>query len=560
MGIEATRIADNQASLAYFVPELIVIAGILFLFLSDIWARRKSLTFQERWQAGSAFVIGALALLALLLGVGSPLGESSEAVSLFNGLMVHDRFAWFFRAFALVTTLVVVPIVPGSRQIDVPRLGEFYALMYCITLGLMTLPGSVDLLMIFLSLELISLMSYILTAYRKGVRLSAEGGLKYVIFGGVASGTMLYGFSLLYGVCGGTTLADLNAGFHDVMKDVYIQDMLGDPTALKVTLAVAVVFVLVGFGYKIAAAPFHLWTPDAYEGAPTPFTAFLSVGPKAAGMAVIIRFFFGVFVDPDPALWTKGIVESITDLPWQEILAILSIATMTVGNLSALTQSQIKRMLAFSSIAHAGYMLMGLAVGTTQGLEAVLVYTVIYLFMNLGAFIVATWVEAQSGSDEIETYRGLAARAPLASLAMAIFLFSLTGLPPLAGFIGKFLLFYAVLAKGGALMWTLALIGALNGAISLYYYARVVKAMYLDAAVEHTRLRLGTTYGLLTLLLLLPTLAFGVYWSPLARLGASALHDPMLSKVRVTRVASLGAAGRAERLTQLAAESRLNAP
>ena len=540
MGIETTRIADNQASLAYFGPELIVIAGILFLFLSDIWARRKSLSFQERWHAISAFVIGALALAVLLLGVGSPLGEGAEAVGLFNGLMVHDNFAWFFRAFALVSTLVVVPIVPGSRQIDVPRIGEFYALMFCITLGLMTLPGSVDLLMIFLSLELISLMSYILTAYRKGVRLSAEGGLKYVIFGGVASGTMLYGFSLLYGVCGGTTLADLNAGFHDVMKDVYIQDMLGDPTALRVTLAVAVVFVLVGFGYKIAAAPFHLWTPDAYEGAPTPFTAFLSVGPKAAGMAVIIRFFFGVFVDPDPNLWSQGIVESVTELPWQEILALLAIATMTVGNLTALTQTSIKRMLAFSSIAHAGYMLMGLAVGTRQGLEAVLVYTMIYLFMNIGAFVVATLVGGRVGAEEIDDYRGLSRRAPLAALAMAIFLFSLTGLPPLAGFIGKFLLFYAVLAKGGTLMWTLALVGGLNGAISLYYYARVVKAMYLDAPVEESRISVGPVFGLVTLLLVVPTLLFGVYWTPLANLGRTALADPMLYKVQTTRVAAAG--------------------
>ncbi len=477
-----------------------------------------------------AVVLGALALLFST--------QNFDATSLFNGLMVHDAFAWFFRAFALISTLVVLTMVPGYHEIPTSRIGEFYALLLTIVLGLLLLPAATDLLMIVLSLELVSLVSYVLTGYRKGNRPSAEGALKYVIFGGVATGTMLYGFSILYGLCGGTSLVALQAGFARTLGDVAIQTTLGDPTALKLALAVAVVFVLVGFGYKIAAVPFHLWTPDAYEGAPTPFTAFLSVGPKAAGLALMIRFFFGVFTTHDPAAWAAGTVHLLGDLPWPTLLALLAMATMTVGNITALRQENIKRMLAFSSIAHAGTMLMGLATATALGIEAVLIYVPIYLFMNLGAFAVITRISTQLGSETIESYRGLGRRAPWAAFTLAAFLFSLTGLPPLAGFIGKFYIFYAVILKGGSLMWILALVGALNGAVSLYYYAKVVRAMYFREAYDAAPISIGWSTGAVATLMLLPTLIFGLYWTPLVDASRAALRDaPLTAQMTGTPIA-----------------------
>ncbi|MDF1565934.1 MAG: NADH-quinone oxidoreductase subunit N [Deltaproteobacteria bacterium] len=514
----AQLIADNQGSFAYVLPEIVVIAGILGLFLLDLFLKKST---AARVIHTAAVVVVLLVATGLLFAM-----RAWEPASLFNGLLVHDAFAWFFRAFALLSTLVVIVMVPDYREIPTSRIGEFYALLLTIVLGLLLLPASTDLLMIVLSLELVSLVSYVLTGYRKGNRPSAEGALKYVIFGGVATGTMLYGFSILYGLCGGTSLVDLQAGFARAMGEV---STLGDPTAIKLALATATVFVLVGFGYKIAAAPFHLWTPDAYEGAPTPFTAFLSVGPKAAGLALMIRFFFGIFTSHDPAAWAAGTVQSLGSLPWMEILALMSMATMTVGNITALRQENVKRMLAFSSIAHAGTMLMGLATGTVLGVEAVIVYAIIYLFMNLGAFAIVSAIGTRLGTETVEGYRGLSQRAPWAAFTLAAFLFSLTGLPPLAGFIGKFYVFYAVILKGGSLMWILALVGALNGAISLFYYAKIVRAMYLEKAVDPTPVRIGWSTAALAGAMLIPTLVFGLYWSPLVDTSREAVREAPLS-------------------------------
>jgi NADH-quinone oxidoreductase subunit N len=528
---DLTAIADNKASFAYVVPEILIVLGICGLFIADIFLRKLGDRRREihTWVS---FGVVAAALVALLLGPGG------QPVSLFNGLMVNDGFAWFFRLFALVTTLVVIPMVPASGQVTTPRTAEFFALMLSITLGLMLLPGATDLLMIFLALELISLVSYALVAYRQGVRISAEGALKYVIFGGVASGTMLFGFSLLYGISGGTDLATIHQAVAGLTGEITLAEAFGDPAAIKITLAVAVVFVLVGFGYKIAAAPFHMWTPDAYEGAPTPFTAFLSVGPKAAGLALMIRFFYGLFGEPGPI--TAGPVAMVSDLPWPTILAVVAIATMTVGNLTALNQNNLKRMLAFSSIAHAGYMLMGLAAGSAEGLQAVIVYAIIYLFMNLGAFAVVTAISAKIGGENVDDYRGLASRSPLSATTLAIFLFSLTGLPPLAGFIGKFLLFYAVISTGGTLMWILAVAGGLNGAVSLYYYARVVKAMFLDKAYDESPVRVRASTGVLAVAMAVPNLILGVWWGPAVDASKRVLQDPLilLNPPRLTDVAA----------------------
>jgi NADH-quinone oxidoreductase subunit N len=275
----------------------------------------------------------------------------------------------------------------------------------------------------------------------------------------------------------------------------------------NVMLVVGIALLIVGFGFKVALAPFHMWAPDVYEGAPTPVTAFLSVGPKAAGFALLLRFFGGAL--PSELGGAAA--------PWPLLLGLVAAATMTLGNLAALQQSNIKRLLAYSSIAHAGYALLALAAGGDDGTRAVLLYLVVYLFMNLGAFVVVIAVGEAGVGAELTAWRGLGRRTPWAAATMAIFLFSLTGIPPLAGFFGKFYVFYALVARGGTFMLTLAVIGILNSAVSLYFYARVVKTMYFDAVEDEAPLALPPLQSGLLALLAAPTLALFLVWSPLGR-------------------------------------------
>jgi NADH-quinone oxidoreductase subunit N len=288
------------------------------------------------------------------------------------------------------------------------------------------------------------------------------------------------------------------------------------------TLSAALFMVFIGFGYKIAAVPVHMWCPDVYEGAPTEITAFLSVAPKAAGFAILIRFFFNLI----PAIPELSIPNSAQFQGyWQTILAIISVLTMTVGNLAALHQTNLKRLLAYSSIAHAGYILMGLVILTSSGMQAIVLYLPIYLFMNMGAFFVVYIIERKTGKVDISEYEGLGWRMPFLGVMMAIFLFSLVGLPPLAGFIGKFYLFAAVI---DAHWYKLAVLGVLNGVISLYYYARIVRAMWLKMPDENCTLNaprstLHAFDAILLLIFVIPVLVLGVWWTPLIQVINKAL-------------------------------------
>jgi NADH-quinone oxidoreductase subunit N len=269
---------------------------------------------------------------------------------------------------------------------------------------------------------------------------------------------------------------------------------------------VGVICVLAGIGYKISAVPFHMWAPDVYEGAPTPVTAFLSVGPKAAGLAMLLRFFYDALGANDVAL---------PGLPWPYVGGIVAAATMTVGNFSALGQKNMKRLLAFSSIAHAGYMLMAFSVFSDLGMRAILFYVTVYCVMNLGAFFVVQVVAEGSGDETISAFEGLSSRSPLLALAMAVFLFSLTGLPPMAGFVGKLYLFASLVKVGGTGYMTLALIGILNSVVSLFYYARVLQAMYLTKAKVESALSVRRTYGVVVGGLAVLTVYLGLAWPPL---------------------------------------------
>jgi NADH-quinone oxidoreductase subunit N len=374
--------------------------------------------------------------------------------------------------------------------------------------------------MIYLAIELVSVPSYVLAGFRRADRRASEAALKYVVFGGVASGVMLFGMSYLFGLTGTTSLAEL------APRLAALEVAPGLPlAAVRFALVVAVVFVLAGVGYKVAAVPWHMWCPDVYEGAPTPFTAFLSVGPKAAGFALALRLFHSAFTMPAAG----PLAESLGGVPWPAVVGVIAAVTMTLGNLAALSQTNLKRLLAYSSIAQAGYTLMGLAAASERGTQAVMIQLVVYLVMNLGAFVVVIRVADATGSEAIQDYRGLARRQPLAAITFAIFLFSLTGLPPLAGFAGKWWLFYAVFERiggpGGSGYALLALCGAINTAISLYYYARVVRAMFLEDLPEGEQIPMPRRLldqvmlgGLATGVLVL-----GVWWTPVIDWTAAAL-------------------------------------
>ena len=499
---------DNIRSLPLFAPELGLVLGILLLIAWDLGNRGH----------GKADGLAAIALVTLAYAGGQAtlyLVKDEPAQLLFGGLLASDRFAHAFRAlFAAVTAIIVVFSAPEQAEIEAGSaaagrgvrpdaqkgIGEFYVLLLTIALGLNMMAMSRNLLMIYLSLELVSIISFILAGYKIDDRKSSEAALKYVIFGGVASGIMLYGMSWLFGLCQSLNLADiskrvvlLSVAEHKVPEVVFV----------------AVVCMLAGFGYKVSAAPFHMWTPDVYEGAPTPVTAYLSVGPKAAGFAILLRFFAD-------ALAARGGLSGTVAAPWTIVGGLLAIATMTLGNLSALGQNNVKRMLAYSSIAHAGYMLLGFCVFNDAGTAAVLFYVATYCVMNLGAFLVVMAVAERSGGDEtIAAFRGLGSRSPVLAICMSVFLFSLTGLPPFAGFVGKFYLFASLLRVGGSWNWLIALIGVINSVVSLFYYARVLKAMYLTPAEKSDTIAVRPAFGATTLMLAVPTLALGVYWGPL---------------------------------------------
>ena len=398
--------------------------------------------------------------------------------------------------------------VHGQKEIDRVHQGEYYALLLTCTLGMFFMASSSNLLMAYLSLEMVSLGSYVLTGFLPHSRRSSEAALKYLIYGGVASGTMIYGMSWIFGMTGSLDYST-------------IQLALSQDGISKAALFIAFIFILAGFGYKIVFFPFHMWSPDVYQGAPTPFTAYLSVASNSAGLAIMIRFFFPGM----SKLIASGDWAFTAGVEWPQVLLALSMLTMTIGNLCALNQRNVKRMLAYSGIAHAGYMMMGLAILNNEGLAAVLFYTVVYMIMNVGAFLVVGMIANVTGDEDIEDYRGLAWRgATVPAVCLAIFLFSLTGLPPFAGFVGKFFLFSAVVKQGGAFA-VLAVVAALNSAVSLYYYAKVVKTMFLDSPTpEDKQVTLAANNFTLLLPLTFLTILFGLYFAPLAQYTSQSLR------------------------------------
>ncbi len=489
----------NLPSFRHLVPENILVLGILALVGLSL-ARRPA----------SRRLAGAIAFLACLAALAATaLTAESQPRVLFHGLLARDLFGDFFKYLGLVTTAFVILVAQRSRDaIDYRNedreAPEFYALLLSAALAVNLMAAASDLLTAYVGLELVSVMSYILAGFTPGSRRSAEAALKYVVYGGVASGAMLYGMSLLYGLAASTDLATIGRAA---------------ATAPALPVLFAAVLCLAGFGFKIAVVPFHMWCPDVYEGAPTPVTAFLSVAPKAGGFALLLRVFGQI----------SGHAQGLADRsPWLLVLLVVAATTMTWGNLAALGQQNLKRLLAYSSIAQAGYVLLGVAAGGVAGQEAVLFYLAVYLFISLAAFTAVAAVADSGGGESVAEYAGLGYRMPLVAFVLSVALFALTGLPPTAGFIGKYYLFAALIERGhnggGAAFYIVAVAAVLNSVVSLYYYARVLRAMYIDSAsATHQTVAVAAVHRVVLVALTVPTILLGVYWSPLRDLVHAAV-------------------------------------
>ena len=421
------------------MPELIIILTFILVVIFDLFD-----SLQKTFTAWITIVGSAIALYVSInmLQIGT---EGTE----FSNMIQVDKYSLFFNVIFLVSTILVVLISMNYLGRQDRRQGEYYLLILLATLGMMLMASGNELIVVFLGLELMSLSLYVLAGYFQRSMASSEAGMKYLLLGAFASGFFLYGIALIYGGAGTTSIPQIASALTENAKS---------PLLLS-----GMFLLVVGFGFKVALVPFHQWAPDVYEGAPTSIAAFISAGPKAAGFAAFLRIF----------------MEALQNLQseWIILITILAALTMTVGNLAAIAQRNIKRMLAYSSIAHAGYVLVGLAAANKDGISGAMFYLLIYCVMNIGAFGVVILARTEDGESlMISDYAGLGFKKPLLALFMTVMLLSLAGFPPTAGFVGKFYIFRSAVEAGQ--IW-LVIIGAINTAISAFYYLRVVVAMYM---------------------------------------------------------------------------------
>jgi len=427
--------------------------------------------------------IGLLSFMSLLGLIVFWLTQSRLSGVTFSGTFVMDSLAWFFKGFFLVVMVFIFVMTQQFFKSLGERRNTFYLLLWLSLIGMCFIASSADFLLMFISIEILTISLYVMTAYLRSDALSIEAGMKYLILGALASGFFLYGMSLLYGATHST---------HFEMIRSFVNTHAMAPMTL---LGLVLIFAAVAF--KIAAVPFHMWVPDVYQGAPTPVTALLSVGSKAAGFVIVIRLFFGIFAGWHPQ--------------WSFVLAILSAITMSYGNLVAMYQTNIKRLMGYSSISHAGFLLMGAAAGSMLGAGAINFYLLGYLFTNLAAFLVIVLFAIAVKSDEIEDYAGLSRRSGILAFTMLLALVSLAGLPPLAGFFGKFTLLMAVIDRGYI---GLALIAGVNIVISLYYYLMIAKRIYVDAPLNSSAIPVSLGMRLMLEVAIFGIVAIGVFQGP----------------------------------------------
>jgi NADH-quinone oxidoreductase subunit N len=469
----------SYPNLGPVTPEIFMTALALILLITDLFAKKK----------------GFLAALSIVGVTGVALSMIGSSGMTFGGMFISDGYSSFFKLIFLVSAILSILISVKYIAIERVNLGEYYSLILLSTVGMMIMASAADLIVLYLGLELMALSTYILAGFIRHDIKSNEAALKYFLLGAFSSAFLLYGISLIYGLTGTTDI-------YAIASYISEKGLSGNPA-----LALSMTLFAVAFGFKIAAAPFHMWAPDAYEGAPTAITAFMSVGPKAAGFAVLGRVFMIAFAS--------------IKLEWSMVLIPLSILSMGIGNIVALAQTNIKRMLAYSSIAHAGYALLGVIVANNEGLSSMMTYLMIYAFMNMGAFAVIIMLRTEGfKGDSITDYEGLAKTHPLLAALMLIFMFSLTGIPPTAGFIGKLYVFMSAINAGYT--W-LVLVAVIFSVISAYFYLRIIMYMYM----REPKIEVATSQsGTLTVALGVTTVAvlvIGVFPSFLVKFAKAAL-------------------------------------
>ena len=485
-------------SIGRFYPEIIIVLTLCVIIVADLINKKEN--HFTGWILMGGFILAGLTTVM----------QFGWSESVFYDMVAVDPFSLFFKVMLLLTGIFIVFFAMNSQDLNdyLPRIGEYYMLLAGMMLGMMLMVSSSNLLLMYLAFEVTSISSYVLVGFTKKSLRSSESSLKYIIYGAVSSGIMLYGLSLLIGITGAVDIYELNSALVSGAEQTLI-------------LNISVLMILVGMGFKIAVVPFHFWAPDVYEGAPVTIASVLAVASKIAAFGMLIRFFSVSFISADGISLT-GIWQSIDGIHWNILLGGMAALAMIVGNLTALRQDNIKRMLAYSSIAHAGYILMGLVILTEQGISSILIYLFIYLFMNLGAFYVAMLFSNKINTESIEGYKGLGHRAPFESIALTIFLVSLTGLPPTGGFVAKLYIFGAAISAGW--IW-LVLIAGITTVISLFYYIRVVRNMFFYEPETKTEPIIYDSGSKVILsLLLIPTLLLGVYFSPLIEFAQRSLQ------------------------------------
>jgi NADH-quinone oxidoreductase subunit N len=461
--------------------------GCWILIFDSLFSNPK----QKRYFA-LVVVAGVICVAVGLYRQQAYLSVNGAPIVAFHGALTIDRFALFFNWVFELATLIVAIVSYNYLEIEGEHHGEYYALMLFAQCGMFFLAAGTDLVTLFIGLELMAICFYVMVGFLRGDKRSNEAAMKYLLLGAFSSGFLVYGFSIMYGLAGSTLLSKVTAAIS--ARDAW------DPV---VFLAMAT--TAVGLLFKISAAPFHMWAPDAYEGAPTTITAYLSVASKAASFAFLLRIFLGPLASARAS--------------WEPLLSVVAVLTMTVGNLAAISQSNIKRLLAYSSISHAGYMLLGLIAGNETGIRGIAVYVLVYAFMNLGAFLVVIAMRRKNIiGEDLDDMAGLMYKSPGYAILMLIFLLSLAGIPPTAGFLGKYYIFLSLIETHH---YALAVIATLYVAVAIYYYFRVVKIMFVGELAE--KAPLATSFGLRVALGItgVMTLAVGVYPEPVLRLAQS---------------------------------------
>jgi NADH-quinone oxidoreductase subunit N len=455
------------------IPEIFLFLWAILIFVIDFIKKEKKHNLAY-WA-----LVGIVITVVLVL--------TSQKGDLFEGMFHSDSFATFFNLIFLLTGfLTIISSVEFTKKLSSHQ-GEYFGLILLSMVGMMFLASAGELLTLYVSLELTTIPLFVLAAYRKDELKSSESGLKYLILGGVSSALLLFGISLIYGLTGTTFLKEVKTAL--IVRTLVTGDV-------GPALVLGFIFMIAGFGFKLALVPFHMWVPDVYEGAPTPITAFLSVASKAAGIAAFLRVFFRAFL--------------IFQVDWVLLIAVLASLAMILGNIIALLQTNIKRMLAYSSIAQIGYILIGVVSASATGASSVAFYTFVYLFANMGAFITAITFSNTTGSDEIKDYAGLSRRSPSLAAMMAVFMLSLVGIPPLAGFMGKYYLFSSAIEQG--YIW-LVVVAILTSVVSLYYYLGVVRQMYFQTSSQENTVAITMTPALKTALIIsvIGVLFFGIF-------------------------------------------------